>query len=505
MNEAYQEFASPSRCTLTLDNSDGAWSPDKTGATYQGLLVPGVLIRIRATHNATTYTLWQGKVSSISAAPGGMSNEAGGWRQVRITAEDAMLNLLDTEYVPRLILNARTDEAIRALFEAVGIGYPYSKDWFMLDVSELDDNYALLHDPTGYLALSQGRTTLTWVGDNLDQGRGVSAQTYIREMVSAEAGGRFFWNGRTGKFTFHDRYHDVPTAPVGTFGGAYVSGASAAFGKDVANAVTLQFEPRAMGGEASILWELETPFTLRPEQERTLTVRYRDAENRDAKVSAAAVLPLQVGDIEAYIQIQSKNKPTDPEPPLGENVTARIGYSMDAGVSSAKVTIVNTLTETIRVTMVRVRGTPLTTYARDEVFVLDADSIQAYDRRDALLSMRSVDDPEFAAGIAMLYLTRRKDASDRWERAMLRTGYLMTDAASTTVQGHIVARTVGHRVRMQETWSGHDREYIIVGEQHRVTGASASHEATWILKPASSEPWFTLDTSELNSADQLVL
>lgn len=499
---SYKEFATPSRLTMTLDNVDGAWSPDVVGATYRGLLVPGVLVRIKATHDATTYTLWTGKVSAISAAPGECANDAGNWRQVSITAEDPMAALLATEFAPKLMTDVRTDEAIRAVFDAGVFAFPYDATWFRLDVSEL--SAVKLYADT-ISALDVGYTTLAWAGDNLDAGRGVSAQRYLREMVSAEAGGRFFWDGRAAKFAFHSRYRDSGQALAATLSGSYISGAAAAFGKDVANVVTVQYEPRAVGLPYTVLWSIDDSFTLRPGQERVLTARYRDATAKDAKVSALVVLPMQVGDIAANEQSQKKAKATDPDPPPGADVSNQIAVTVDGGASSAKVTVRNPLGVTVEVTTLRIRGTPLTTYTRDEVTVSDATSISAYDIHEEVLALRAIDDGELAAGIAALHLARRKAPTNRWEKATLRTGWLMSDTDSTTVQAQLVARTVGDRVRLQDAWSAHDREYIIVGEQHKLDAPSCVHETTWTLKPASGEVYFRLNVSQMDSTEVVAL
>lgn len=502
MSEAFQEFAAPSRLVLTLDNADGAWSPDSIGATYHGLLAPGVLLRIRATHDGVTRTLWTGKISAISAPPGRDSNDAGGWREVSVTAEDPMRALLDVEYAPPLLLDVRTDEAIRMLFEAGVLVYPYDKDYFRWDISRWDET------PWYTDAISQfdeGYTLLPWVGDNLDPGRGVSAQAYLREILAAEAGGRFFWDGRAGKFTFHNRYRDNGVALVAALGGSYLSGARAAFGEDLANVVTVQYEPRAIGTANTVLWEIDDGFSLRPGQERTLTARYRDPNAKDAKVSATVVLPIQPGDLIAHEQRARKKKRTDPDPPPGREVSGDLLVTVQAAASSARVTVRNPLSVAVDISLLRLRGTPLTTFARDEVTVSDAASIVAYDLHESLLTLRAIDDPEMAEGIAGLALARRKRALNRWKTATLTVGSGADDADSAFVQGQIVGRAVGDRVRLTDAWSGHDAEYIIVGEAHRLEGASATHAVTWTLKPAALETWFRWDVSRWDSEDVIAL
>ena len=54
----------PSSTTVVLDDTDRLYDPDYTAGTYYGDLNPMTPIRIRATHNAVTYDLFRGFVSS---------------------------------------------------------------------------------------------------------------------------------------------------------------------------------------------------------------------------------------------------------------------------------------------------------------------------------------------------------------------------------------------------------------------------------------------------------
>jgi hypothetical protein len=169
------------------------------------------------------------------------------------------------------------------------------------------------------------------------------------------------------------------------------------------------------------------------------------------------------------------------------------------------VTVRNPLSAAVDVSLLRLRGTPLTTFARDELTVSDRDSIVAYDMHEALLTLRAIDDPELAEGIAGLALARRKRALNRWKAATLTIGCDADDADSAFAQAQVVARTVGDRVRLTDAWSGHDAEYIIVGEQHRLDAPSSTHAVTWTLKPAALETWFRWDTSRWDSEDVIAL
>jgi len=61
---------------LTLDNSDGTFSPVNTGSTLTGLMRPWLPVRFRATVGVTTYTVYTGFISRISCSPHGSKQAA---------------------------------------------------------------------------------------------------------------------------------------------------------------------------------------------------------------------------------------------------------------------------------------------------------------------------------------------------------------------------------------------------------------------------------------------
>jgi len=71
--------------SLTLDNSDRAFSPLNTGAAEYGNLIPGKALQITADADATTYTLFTGEITRIVP-----SSNLYGDRLVTIDAEDRM-------------------------------------------------------------------------------------------------------------------------------------------------------------------------------------------------------------------------------------------------------------------------------------------------------------------------------------------------------------------------------------------------------------------------------
>jgi len=108
----HDAVAGVGRCTLTLDNADGRYSPANTGSPLAGLLLPRRPVRVRAHSGAQTWTLFRGAVEAI--AP-----QAGAWSGACvITAVDGIA-LLAHELVAVSYAAAKTvDEAVAEIVAA---------------------------------------------------------------------------------------------------------------------------------------------------------------------------------------------------------------------------------------------------------------------------------------------------------------------------------------------------------------------------------------------------
>ncbi|MDX2141382.1 MAG: PKD domain-containing protein [Chloroflexota bacterium] len=483
MNDAWQEFAPPSRCEVRLYNEDGAFAPDRLDAPYHGLLANGVLLRVRAWWNGSYRPLWVGKLARIDVSPGERINRNGGWGEARLTAEDPMLALLDTEVIPTLLRNLSISQAMGVLFERAAFLYPYDSSFWILGHHSVGAARLFICD---YAAFEPALTTLAWVGDHLDQGRGVRAQTYLRDLVAAEAGGRFFWDARAGVFRFHNRHHDAQAVLTATLTEDDMTGAQAAYGEDVANVVTVEYQPRALGSAGSVIWN--TAFRLKARQTKTFIARHRDANDPTANVAALDVIPPVPG-----FDLTAKRY-YPPPAPLTPDVSGALLVTTEAGASASKITLYNPLSYQVEGTL-QLRGTPLTSFARTQVTVLDAHSIAAHDRREKHLSLPAVDDDEYAAGIAAVTLQRFKDAHHRLHSIsfVAQHGDILRAAA--------LERTIGDRVHIREAWSAHAADYIIVGERHQVDIAAHEQRVTWILKPLAREVYWVLQDAQRGELD----
>src|SRR3990167_5628347 len=107
-----------SELALMLDNIDRRFTPENSASALFAKMQPGVDIRVVATHNSIPYTLWRGYVQR--------------WGPVEVTLEQqtAALRASDLAEYLRMYegLNVtpsttrRTDQALEAIFAAMGIG-----------------------------------------------------------------------------------------------------------------------------------------------------------------------------------------------------------------------------------------------------------------------------------------------------------------------------------------------------------------------------------------------
>lgn len=483
MADSYDEVAAPARLTLTLDNKSGVFFPEDTGSAYYNKLVSGTLVRIRAVYQSTLATLWVGKLVSLATTVGTY-----GEKIATIVAEDQMLELLDVEYAPKLQTSVTTDTALQALFDVPVTVYPYAERYFMLDVvgsAELGSNTTLFGDTR--TDFETGITTLAYVGDNADRGAGVSAQGFIRDIVASEVGGRFFWDARNGQWRFHDRRFDVGDTTVDA---AYTAedfdDSQYIYGQDLLNKLTVTFEPRVIGDAGTVLWQIDQDYlTMKPSEVKKITARYRDTSNPRARVGAQdTIVPVAGTD---YL---ARTSPTG-----GEIKNDYLVVSVAYRANSADITLTNSLGRTLYVTLLQLRGTPIYTYQKQEIVASDPQSIADYSLKQRKVDIPIVDDEEFAQGYAELMVDRFKEPTARYRAVSF------VAQKSATRSAAVVNRAIGDRISIASTQNNHDRNYIIVGEQHQLNaGGDHTHQVTWILQPAQTTTFWRLSDGVAYSA-----
>ncbi len=455
----------------------------KATSRYAGALVRGTLVRLK--FNATV--LYEGKIAQIVPVMGDYTERA-----VQVTVSDAMVPLLQADYQAELLTDATIDQALDDIFDKAVIAYPYAHRFWMLEVegsSELGTTTTLYtHAATDF---DTGSTTLAYIGDNLDRGQGVNAQTVIRDLVATEFGGRFYWQPRTGKFVFDSRHRDMlDTTSDASFTVSAFHQVVPAFGDDVANVILLDYEPRVVGAAGTVLWSDTTvPFALAPGETRTIQARYHDVDNEQMAVGASVVLPLARG-LDLVGNRQQNGS--------GADMSSVLEYSLDAGGASARLTVWSRHPRlTIYVTALQLRGTPILRYPRETKTAQDGDSFRDTDYRlEKQISIPALGDGTTAEAGANYLLGKFKT-----QKVQLRQVTMVVSDGSSNLAA-VLARTLCDRITISDATTGHDADYFIVGEQHSLRGGGWNvHEVTWVLKPASREQFWLLEASGYSELD----
>ena len=464
---AYKSVAETSEAALRLLGRNGEFLPS-------GLLDSetqrGVLVRITASYDGTDYPMYTGKISAIR--PGLDTQNANGvLHTAQMDITDQMDELLDAEFFPQLLTNTRIDTALTAMFDQAVVLYPYPP--FVIEASALDEDALFINEFTDF---EQSITTLEWIGDNSDAGKGVSAQGYVRDTVAGEIAGRFYWDAREAKFKFVNRHADVLADTAFEMTDSLISGVGAIKFEDLTNIVTLTFSPRNVGTpETQIYSYPNLPLELRAKAKKNFTARYATVEG--AKVGATDVIQPVPGVDVIY---------------TGGELIA----SCEIGAGSAKFTLENTHgRETATITTLKIRGTPLETFSNASVTERDATSIHEYGRLEKTLSIRAISDEDFATDVARLLKSRFATPIFRLASVM----FVVNTNKPTSLDA--LALGVGARVRVNSASSNHNAEYIIVGQSHVVDPATAKHDVTWILKPLDRDPYFIIQNSEHGELD----
>lgn len=463
-------------CTCALDNAAGLFSPENADSPYHGLLRRGVLLRVRSLYQGRWRQHWIGKVESAKPDPALYGDAV-----TIIKAEDPARALAEAEYQPKLLPSATVDQAIQAMFDgnnnATVVVWPYHHRYWILGVTRLGEARIFGTTPTSF---ETARTTLEFVGSNADDGDGVQALQFIKDLLAAEAGGRFYWS-RDGAFVFHNRLHDTLNALSADFTDDDFDAAGSDYrdGDNLINAVTLWFEPRTAGEPGTVIWSHPNlPLANPPGTNKKLTVRYSDPD--DPSVRVAAVDPIDPVEGQDY-------DATDKEDATSDSKNKYVDVYATFHAESADLIITSADPGTNYLQTLQLRGTPYFHYSRQSVTATNGRSIDAYDRHERTLSIPAIGDEEFARQVAQSIVQRYGTPIKRFESV----GFIANKSERRMEQA--LARTVGDRIGLRHARLRHESDYVITGERHQVVmGGEHTHSTRWILLPLDRKRYWRL-------------
>jgi len=474
MRYAYRHMSDNSVLNLVLRNTDKRFSPENASGALNGNLNPLRPVRIQSTRDGVTRTHWTGWVETISPIPG-----ANGDKRVHITATGGMQFLTLAETNVELQVNKRADDIIGDVMEEV-IFPPALTESTFLDIPgsmELGQN-TYMTDIDGTKVFDQGIMTFNIVGDNWVHDGGFSdrskdtfnVQHAISDVVNAERG-KFFFN-RKGEAVFWNRHHLLKGyTPSTTFTDNMV-GLQYGFaaGDYMKNDITVTCHPRTISASTDILlWELDgAVIRVNPNDQRKIFVKYEDdSENR-------------IGAQEVTV----------------ENVEFERGNAsvkLNAKASGAELVFTNNNDAEAIITRIELRGQKIVDSGHIDSNARDGISIGLYGRRTKRMSLPSMDDLDQAQYIADFELMRLSQPEGFVHNIKL----LSHAHKGGNNHDNQLELTIGDFIRINESQTGHNRDYVIVGEFHVLDQGGQLYHTEWFVEPATQEDWFVIaDTAD---------
>jgi hypothetical protein len=419
-------------------------------------------------------------VSLIEAVPGRY-----GERITRIIATDAMQFLKIAETKLELQVNKRTDTVVDSLIKEVIIPPALTQATF-LDVpgSAEVGLSTYLTDGGAYKVFDAGILTLALAGDNWVNSGGYSDKakdTYdvyraIRDIISAERG-KFFFD-REGRAVFWNRHHLLKTATsAATFNDTMTDlQYTYASMERLKNDIVVTCHPRTIStSDQTVLWDLgDSVIRVDPGKNREIYVKYED--EGEQRVGARDVT---VADVVS-------------EP---EGIVATITPNANGG----SLRFTNNSTQAIFVTGCKVRGRKILDSGQMEATAMDGLSQAYYGRRTLRINLPSIDSLSQAEDIAEFEKQRRSTPVGEVQSLSV-VSHAKLGGGQHAQQ---LARTLGDKITVTETQTGHTGAYFIVGEAHEITNAGTLWKSTWYLEAAPSKTYFTIGTSTLNGTHVL--
>lgn len=486
VDTTFRIYAAPGgdRTNMTIDNVSVIEVP-----LYYDALRSGTLCRFSVTDSSygIAETLFIAPIASVALTIG-----AAGERLVTVSLQDYNAGMLNAEYTPELILDATTDQPIKAVFDAPVTPIPYGENYWMLGregSSELGETTTLYdHDATD---METGQTVFPYAGDLADKGaqqRGISPQMYLEDVVTGEAGGRLWYEMRTGKYTFHNRNHDPQqSASAVTLTAADWMAVDYRYGDDIINDLTVSYIPRKVGDANSVVWvSEETPFIMKPGDTRKITARYRENGTEG-----------KVGVLEGVVpQIDTDYTTNAQEDGSSQDLSKHLTVGCYFGAANGELWLANNSGYTFYVTHLQLRGVPLTQYDEQSHQYTDANSIARHQHKPKNMNMRMMD-----KSLAEQYTSY---IVNRYSEPMPKIASVTFSAnASSANKTAGLTYGVGTRITVSDAWSTHDADYIVIGEEHTVSvGMSGTsdltaytHDIVWRLKPIARDVLWVLEES----------
>jgi hypothetical protein len=462
MSEPHQHVAPPAVARVTVRSRDRRYSPE-VGTLP---LTIGKRLRIQSDDGSTVRTHFTGFVEKVEPQPGAQGERTA---VVHAASADAQFPPAITRLPP--LVNVRSDRVVLTLLNSLPLRRAGLAGMWVLEIAdygELDDTAYVASDETMPRAVEAGISTFAHVGELWN----IPTDAALGQVVESERG-RFFVS-REGTAVFYNRHHAlIARSPVAAFDDE-MEAMTYTYGSDFANRVRVSVIPRKVGAPNAPLWTLENVQRL-PPGVRRIVVSYRAADG--SPMGALAV---------SQLVFSANTLPDGTGVPVNE-VSAVI---VEAGASATTLEFRNASGTTVYLLPgAQLLGTPLLIGGPIEVEHADYTSITFHGQRSLALDVPLVDSADEADQMARYELRLR--SAPRGTVPFLET-------STRTHPQHVLAGSLFDRIAVVETQTGHEAEYLIVGEAHQVDLAGTRHRVRWTLERADPTLFWQVGASNLD-------
>ncbi len=450
------------RLRMWLDNRDGRFNPQNASGPLYGMLLPRRRVLVR-TGSPDGATFFMGYIERITpnVVPG-PSN-----RICLIEAVDGMEILRAHKLDLPLQRGKRSDELVETIIKATAWP-PATTGYFVLDGAYLDSSTRLGGAETG-MALESGQGRYIYAGDSW-HGERVSSLEALSEVARSEWG--VFYISRDGTAVFLDRsWKQRVTAPDLILEGGF---SAVEYGLDIADVVAeviVEMRPRELGLPGTVLWQAHGDVRVSPGTERVIRALFHDGNGN------------RIGAVDVITPVEGTDYVAD----------GPVSVSMDVSANAARLVLSTDGGSPVRVSDLRLRGTPLRDFDGLVIRAYDTGAAQAYQKRTLVYHAPLLDDLNVGEQMAKWLLLLHKTPGARLRR-------ITFDGADDNVLGVSLFDVIRVPEDMFDAGSG---DYFVVAEEHKVEGVC--HEVSWLLEPLPPQGWLLgyAGRGELGSATRL--
>lgn len=430
--QPFQNLAPVGRATLHLNNQDKRFSPENTTGPLYGKFGRDRVVRIKDDDT----TLWTGYVSGWNPQFGAHTA-----RYATLIAVDGRIFYDNPEVSLKVQVNKSPEQIIRHIIARVQ------------KISQYRMMVWLHGDPStpGVWEVDWGaletQTTPYYLDNAAD---GTTASYHLADLLVGIQGKA--WHTRYGFLTWAGP-NAASASPV-TFLDTAKS-IDYAWGEPIVNDCTVMYYQRNVSAATNVkLWSLDTTFDVASGETETMRCYFKDNEAKDARVSAIT------GTVAIAVFTAS-----------GGRITATI---TDVDSTSCTIDVVNSSGGTRTVTAMRIEGQMLTAFNAESRTREDSTSIDDNGRRTERIDSKWTPSRKWAKQLAQFRVNRFKDPAGAVRSIV---GRYQEDPA------RFALCEVGRVVRVSDSQLAHDKEYVVIGEDHDWRPGVNNHEVRLYLEP----------------------